>query len=206
MAENNMPELHSRKVVDEDEKPVVKGPGTFRKLARILFTDDPEKAAKSIVKNIVEPAIRKSVVDTVATFMIGHPVFGNTPFGGIFNPSNWSSPSSGSTPYWTYSNGTTQAQAPQNAMIAGPITTGGARFNGTVFFKEYNDAVKVLEELHRILREYHMVRLLELYDAADIDGIQYVSNSYGWTDLTGSSIYPSGNGYILSLPPVKVLN
>ena len=177
---------------------VIKGPSTFNKLARIIFTDDPEAAMKIWRKNVLIPTIKKTTLDAIAALIYGQPVnFGTS--SNIFNPYT------GQTNYNAISNG---ASAPSNALMSGPVS-GGKQFNGTVYFEDqadisaYQKARQTYEEMLRILSEYKWVRLAELYEIADIPGIDYVSNAWGWSDLTGTNIFPSGKGYILQLPPVR---
>ena len=210
MAETNMPELHTKKIVDDSSRGTIKSASTFRKLARIFITDDPEQAAKNWAEHVMKPMAKRTVFNAIASFtsyVTGNPALGNAllNFTTAWNSnSTLNSGTTSNTPYYMYGNG---AQPPANTLVSQPpAVTGGARFNGTVFFQDYQTAANVLEELHRVLREYKIVRLLELYDAANIPGIEYVSNNWGWRDLTGATIYPSGNGYILQLPPMIVLN
>lgn len=178
---------------------VIKGPSTLNKLARLIFTDDPEAAMKNWRKNVLVPAMKKTTLDAIAALIYGQPVNIGTG-SNIFNPSN------GFTNYNGISSGT--SQVPSNALMSNPVS-GGAKFNGTVYFEDqadisaYQQARQTYEEMLRILADYKWVRLAELYEIANIPGIDYVSNAWGWSDLTGTNIFPSGKGYILQLPQVR---
>ena len=190
---------HAHKVVSTEG--IVKGIPFWRKLARIFVTDDPETTFKNIATQVVEPNIKKGLVDAFAMLVLKRPVTGSGPANFIANTLQ---SGNSSTPYYIFGNNA-QPQNVQRPATASPVT-GGTKFEGSVYFNTWDDADDVLQELNRILGVYKMVRLLELYEAADIAGSEYVSNNWGWTDLTGSCIVQYGDGWILQLPPVKPLN
>lgn len=190
-------EIHTKRVVNEDDAGVVpKSKLTFRKIMRLFSPEDPKAVAKGVMKTIVEPSIKKGIVDAVSMYLLNRPVFGNNPVTNAIN-----SISSG-TPYYLYGDATKKTINEEN--LPQPVSA-GPRFDGQVFFKDPYTPRRVLEELKSTLAQYHRVSLLELYDCARLPGANYVSPKYGWKDLSSATIYGYADGYILELPPVMYI-
>lgn len=188
-------ESHVKKVIGGGQ---LKGPSTINKLTKILFADDPEASLKNWATTSLKNKVKQTILEGIGVIMYGQPV--DIRGSGI----HVSSPNS-YTPYNSISSSNT---VPSTTLISKPVN-GGAVFNGTVYFEDaadvsaYQRARDVYESMINIIAEYKWVRLAELYELAEIPGIDYVSNAWGWSDLTGTNIYPSGKGYILQLPPVR---
>jgi len=69
-----------------------------------------------------------------------------------------------------------------------------------ITFETRRDAETVLIRMKEILREYGIVRVLDLYDLADISA-PYTSSNYGWSSLTNATITRLRDGsYYIDLP------
>lgn len=55
-----------------------------------------------------------------------------------------------------------------------------------------------------LITEYEQVTVSDLYSMVDITG-NYTDESYGWTDIRGTTIVKVRGGYILDLPSAESL-
>ena len=69
----------------------------------------------------------------------------------------------------------------------------------TVTFEDYADAQDVLDNLYECLQRYEKVRVFDLYDLAGVMA-NATDRNYGWTDLTGSRIISTREGWVIDLP------
>ena len=69
-----------------------------------------------------------------------------------------------------------------------------------ITFETRRDAETVLIRMKEIIREYGIVRILDLYDLADLTP-PYTAGNYGWTSLTNATITRLRDGsYYIDLP------
>ena len=69
------------------------------------------------------------------------------------------------------------------------------------------DAESVLDAMFDSLDRYKVVSVADLYDFSDISKYDYTLTRYGWTDLYGSRVKRTRNGYyILDLPKARPLD
>ena len=69
-----------------------------------------------------------------------------------------------------------------------------------VIFPEYAEAKEVLDRMYELLGEYHVVRVADYYDLANVTGRPYTDNRYGWTSLGRAEIIDVRGGYMIRLP------
>lgn len=68
-----------------------------------------------------------------------------------------------------------------------------------VTFEIYDDAEEVLDRLYDCLERYEKVRVFDLYDLAGV-ATNATDRNYGWTDLRGTKIVSTKEGWIIDLP------
>ena len=68
-----------------------------------------------------------------------------------------------------------------------------------VTFQIYEDAQDVLDNLYDCLERYEKVRVFDLYDLAGVSA-NAVDRNYGWTDLMGTRIISTKDGWVIDLP------
>lgn len=68
-----------------------------------------------------------------------------------------------------------------------------------ICFDEYGDAQDVLDGLYDCLGRYEKVRVFDLYDLAGV-ATNSTDRNYGWTDLRGTRIISTRDGWMIDLP------
>lgn len=171
---------------------------------RVMISDDPQGALANFAKKRLKPMLHKTFLDVISVIITGQPISDN--WGrDFYNYSN----------NYPYHNPSAASTKPPTSTPKAGSASNDPRFKGCVYFEDDTDrndpdwrsanfkAHDTLEKLNDYLRDYKSVSIFRLYDIAEISGIDYQSENWGWTDLTGASIYPSGRGWILQLPPYK---
>lgn len=74
-----------------------------------------------------------------------------------------------------------------------------------IIFGTKEDAEEVIYNLKKIIDDYGVVSVADLYDLSEIVG-SYKDNTYGWTDINSVKTVEVTHGYSLVLPIVKKLN
>jgi len=200
MAEKNLPEANHVKSVVE-HRGEIRDDTIFRKFSRVFFADDPAETAKKIGKTVIEPAIKRSLLDTVSMFVCGRPIFGDTINSTLGSVANSILYGTSYTAYDQASKGSA-SQPPSNAVVSSIGNGLVKRFNGTAWFHTYEDARNTLDRLHDDLRNYGKAKLADLYEYGEIPGSEYVNQDWGWRELKNVQLYQSGGGWMLSFPPL----
>lgn len=73
-----------------------------------------------------------------------------------------------------------------------------------IVFQTRAEAQEVLNRMFDLITEYEQVTVSDLYSMVDITG-NYTDESYGWTDIRGTTIVKVRGGYILDLPSAESL-
>lgn len=66
------------------------------------------------------------------------------------------------------------------------------------------EAEKVLAQMLDTIEQYNMIAVSDLYEMLDIVG-SFADDRWGWYDLSGADIVRVRDGWVLDLPPTRVL-
>lgn len=75
---------------------------------------------------------------------------------------------------------------------------------GELVLETRGDAEDVMDRLKESIRDYGMVTVADMYDAAGLS-CNYTDNKYGWRDLRDARIERVRDGYMLNMPPAGPL-
>lgn len=68
-----------------------------------------------------------------------------------------------------------------------------------IVLENRTDAEEVLSQMNDLVDSYGVVHVSDLYDLVGITS-QYTDRGWGWTDMRGSSVQATRNGYLINLP------
>lgn len=74
-----------------------------------------------------------------------------------------------------------------------------------LIIEDREEAIRILNMMNEILSKYNVVSVANFYELAGAK-CPYTANKYGWTDLKGSSVIHTRNGYIVKLPKASPLD
>lgn len=73
-----------------------------------------------------------------------------------------------------------------------------------LLYNTRQDANEVLSQLYMILEQYEVVTVTDLYNLAGVTP-EFTDDAWGWTNLAGSDVQRTRDGYILDLPRPSAL-
>lgn len=162
-------------------KTVKKKKNEARKFLDIFIKDDLENIGAFIVSDVLVPAIKRTILDSVKA-VIGDP-------GG----STKATTTAAKISYRGY-----YENEGRRDYSSIPARTG---FDyDEIIFGNRGDAEAVLNAMDATIAKYGLVSVGDLYDLSDISTDNYTVTNYGWTDLHGSKVVPTRDGYMLKLP------
>lgn len=173
-----------KKVVQGTAK--VKKKGKTSKFADMFLAEDASSVKSYIVSDVLIPAAKKLVYDTVkeGTEMI------------LYGGTNRSKRSSGfRADYVSYNR---YADRKYDDRPRDEARRSGYRYDD-IYLETRGEAETVLDQMDNIIEEYGMVSVMDLYDLVGITG-QYTDNNYGWTNLRNAEPVRTRDGYMLKLP------
>lgn len=164
----------------------IKKKSETRKFADLFLPEDVSSVKSYIVMDIVLPAIKSIVSDTVNAFLY--------PNGGAPKKNGASRVS-----YSRYYNDRNDRRE--------PVSRTRNNFDyDDILFDSRGDAEAVLSSMDDIISQYGVVSVGDLYDLAEISTHNYMVNNYGWTDIRSASAVRVRDGYVLKLPRPLPLN
>lgn len=156
-----------------------------RKFAESFLPSDVNNIGSFVVQDILVPALKKVLSDTVDTIL-----YGSSRRGGSTNSSQV-----------TYSK-----YYDSNRYDRPALDTRGGRFDlGDIILETRGEANDVLDRMNEIVDNYRMVSVGDLYDILG-KSCDYTANNYGWTSVRGAEIIHTRDGYALRFPkpmPIK---
>ena len=194
----------SKEKIDYEEKsekrvaaPVVKGNVKTRKkneiskFADIFVSEDVSNVKNYIFTDIVVPAIKNIISDTV-TNSIDMILYGESGRRGRGSSSSRFSYNASYRNYYDQ-----RDPRDRDRGYSSPRTS--YNYN-EIILNSYGEAEDVLDQMGEILKEYGMVRVADLYELVGITG-SYTDNAYGWKDMRNArSERVRGGGYLIKLP------
>lgn len=73
-------------------------------------------------------------------------------------------------------------------------------------FKTRADAVAVLTTMDDMLDKYGVVSVRDLYDICQRSTDNYMTNKYGWSNLSSARVVHVRNGYVIDLPKAMLID
>jgi hypothetical protein len=164
---------------------------SLTKFADVFIAEDAKNVKTYILKEVVAPAIKKTVVDIVTTG-INMVMYGDSGRSTKNGPAYKAS-------YRSYYDSDREWARP-----------GQGRKNtidyDDILFDNRGDAEAVLDSLYDIMGQYRMVSVADFYEQSNVANDNFTLNRYGWTDLSTASVMRVRDGYIIKLPKAKVLS
>lgn len=194
---NYQPNSHKSKEMNEqnvDEKKKVekvivgqaktKKKNGFGKFMSGLVSEDAQDIKTYLVRDVVIPTIKKTILDTVDMILYGA--------GGKRKSS--SLPKVSYRSFW---------DDPRDSRRESRAVQGYSY--DEVILESRGDAEEVLNQLNDIIDTYSIASVADLYDLVGITG-NYTDNKYGWTNLANADVIRTRDGYMIKLPrplPIK---
>ena len=210
-AERDSTDISDKKLSEESDKEIIKprqvAQGKVRKQSigkkflHYIIADTVETARERTFKDILIPGVRNLIFDTfnemLATMLFPDDV--QRPVGGYRGGSG--ARRGGKTSYDKYYDDKNRR-------------TGNGGRGGSYRDMPYDpddiildtraQANAALDELDYIIRKYGQASIANFYDIVGVTG-EWTDNRYGWTSIRGAQIKPVRDGFMVILPPTRVL-
>lgn len=171
------------------------------KLKRIFLSDDINSVGEFIFIDVFVPAIKDLIVNIVEN-TVNVAFFGNSsrrPYVvGRGSPANSQARAS---VYWNSSIGQGRPYIDQTQQKQ---IRAANNFRDIVYDSK-NGAEAVLNDMYGLITQYGRATIADLYSLSGISSNNYTNNDYGWTNLQGSQVSRSREGYVLDLPKPQFL-
>ena len=171
-------------------KAKVKKKSEMQKIAEIFIPSDLRKVRDNIIENIVGPALKKIVSDSLDAFLYEN--------GGSRRRSEGERRPYAN--YW-YRNDTDERKSEHRARRDRSIYD----FDN-LLFETRGDAEMVLDALQDIIETYDTASVADLYDLADVEIENTTASNYGWETIVEAKAVHVPDGYVLRLPKPIALN
>lgn len=156
-----------------------------RNLLNTFVVEDLDAVKSHVRDDVVIPTIKNLIIDTISMLLLG----------GTRRDRNGSRASKAS--YASYYDRRDDRASVQPSY--------SRRFNyNDIVFDTRHDAVAALDKMHEMIDEYGQVTINDLYDMVEITG-NYNDCKYGWTNIDGSRVEPTRDGWVLVLPKARPL-
>ena len=165
----------------------VKEKGLGEKLAETFLSEDVANVKTYILKDVIIPAIKDTIVDIVKNG-IEMMFYGDTKV---------SRKGSSNGTYVSYSS---YYQPTSRSRSESSRSSSNTKSNTKDFiFESRGEAEKVLDTLTDIISEYQVASVADLCQLVGVTG-EWTDNKWGWYDLTSASVKRIHGGYMLDLP------
>lgn len=188
---------HKSKEAKEQQKRIAKPVTTnvtirkkseIRRLADVFIPEDVESVKSYILKDVIVPAIKKTVVDVVSEG-INMLMYGNSG-----RPAN-KTPGSNIS----YNNYYASRNKPARSFSSqAPAVTSLDYEN--IIFESRGEVEEVLSQMMDALDTYGTVSIGDLYDLVGKSSDNYQANKYGWSNLRNAEARRIRDGWVLKLP------
>lgn len=171
-----------------------------QRLAGLFIGGDTKTVGQYIFLDVILPAIKDTIADAGSQFL-DRMLFGDSRPG---------------TRRSGYRQTTSGSQVSYNRVFSSPSgqrqeERPGLRRSRSAY--ELDDVVcstraeaeGVVDKLYEILNKYEHVTVADLYESVGISG-EPIDNKWGWTNLQGTDIRRTQNGYLLLLPKTEPIS
>lgn len=160
----------------------------FSKIASKFFAEDITDVKSYVVNELLIPGLKRAFLNSLEMMLLGK---GNNPKPGSSNVVDQVS----YRDYWDakYNQKKTVSQNTNNYL----------EYDALIYV-ERGDAEVVLEQMRDILRQFHVVRVSDMFEISKKEA-PYTGNRYGWTDLSSAMVIHVNGGYMIKMPRAMVL-
>lgn len=176
-----------KKVVKGNVK--IKKKSEVRKFADIFLPEDVSNVKSFIVHDVLIPALKKVISDTVDTFLYGGSRRGN------------SSSNAGKVSYSSYYSGDRFDRRDDRP----PFDTRSGFDLGDIILDTRQEANDVLNRMEELIDMYRKVSVGDLYDLLG-KSVDYTANNYGWTSVRAAEVIRVRDGYLIKFPKPLPIN
>jgi len=190
-----MPESDDKAIVKVVTGEVIKRkPPLGQRFKHIFFGGDSKSAARYISEDVILPALRNLLVDSVAKGA-ERLIYGDTrpvrrPGMGLQSRIQYNSPLLRPDPRGS-------VRLPDQ-----PPRSQQRRDMSELVLASRDEAELVLERMLDILDKYEVVSVADLNDLCGLP-TSAIDNKWGWTDLRGAEVRQIRDGYLISLPSIE---
>ncbi len=157
----------------------------IRKFADVFIPEDMENVKSYILMDVVVPAIKKAISDTIDTFLYGESGSGKR------------HSSASKISYGKYYD--------KNDRPAHTPRTRGRYDYDDIILDNRGEAEEVLIRMDELIDTYGLASVADLYDLVG-KTCEYTDNNYGWNDIRSAAVVRVRDGYLLKLPRALPLN
>jgi hypothetical protein len=196
------PEVEAKKIEKAIEGNVIRRKRSLgRKFADTFTGANARTALTFVVFDVLIPDFRQTVVDAVSQGA-EQLIMGETR-----SASRRTGTRRGET-YTHYARGIGGRKDPRDS----PATAGDPRRRARakmsfddIIIGTRHEAEDIISRLFELVERYEMVTVAELYEMVGEDA-EYTDRKYGWTDMRGSMVDRTRDGYLLNLPKPELLD
>lgn len=177
---------------------VVRQPASVgKKLYNAFFSATPKEVMAEAKKNVLKPSLKKILFDFIV-YSAGMMINGNntqqqsawSPYGALTNVINYNAIS------------TANKQTTVISQANGIPSQNGVLTLDTIEFYDRLKAEKVMLDMRGYLATYHLVTVSDYYDFCNVDH-DFMTDKWGWDNLNGMDVVPSGSMWKIILPPIR---
>lgn len=191
--EPNSHKYKDAKVADEKKKVEkittgkvkVRKKNELRKLTDVFISEDADDVKSYIFMDVLVPAIKKAVFDTVEMLLYG-------------NDKSRKTSSASRISYRDY------YEKDKNRRNGDNRYRTGYSYDDIVLDNR-GEAEEILDRMDELIDTYGLVSVADFYDLAGITSA-YTDNKYGWTNLRNASVVKVRDGYMIKLPKALLLD
>lgn len=173
--ENDVPKKVVEKIVTNKVK--IRKKSLLSRFTKSIIQGDVNSILLYIVDDVIVPAFKKSIHDTVDILLYGE----------------IGKPKKGSSSRVAY-NSIYDGREPRRETKIFP----GYDFDEIVI-ETRGEAEEILSKMCEIIDAYGFTTVLDFYDMLDMTA-PHTYNKYGWTDLKNASVYRVRDGYVIKFP------
>lgn len=194
MSQNNTSQQPKKVTSVVDAKPKLQKEPLGKKIKRVFFSEDVDNVGSFIFIDVLVPAI-KDLLASIVENTVNVALFGS----GSTRRSYLSrgNPQQRANLYWNSSVGNQRPYANER-----PRSTNNFR---EIIYETQADASRVLDGMMELVSSYGLASIADLYSFSNLSSDNYTNNDYGWTNLRGSRVVRTRDGYILELPKPTLL-
>lgn len=195
--------LEKKEVVEQVVTGTVieKPKGIGYKFKTVFLGGDAKQVAMYVSTDVILPAVRNLIVDMVTKGM-ENLVYGNRGYGRRGPSINYSTSRFSDPRYASPISRPYDSARPSFAPPALPRGRQNRHDMNDIILETREEADIVIERLDDILSKYDVASLADLNAMLGLEG-SHIDNKWGWTNLAGSGVRQTRQGFLLDLPPLE---
>lgn len=172
------------------------------KFKRIFLSPDINSVGEFIFIDVFVPAIKDLIVNIIEN-TVNVAFFGNSSKRPYIVGRQQGNQQQRASIYWNSSVGQSRPYANQPVQPQQQVRA--ANNFRDITYPDKISAEAVLNELYSLISQYGRATVADLYSLSSVSSDNFTNNDYGWTNLQGSTVARSRDGYILDLPKPQFL-